>query len=441
MIRERFVITSELNGTELLRSLAAHGRDSFGLRIVTPVETARLALARSGVGMTDQLITANDATALVTSAFRENGYFNGTSFADVSAVAASLNRLRICIPQDEADTVYKVLKSGKFRNKNAALLKIYEEYSALLTEKRLMDGICLMRRAIEAARPISAEFFTLGETPLMPLEEKLVWVVSGGKYARIGLPELFGKEHGLPKIAKITNAYGASNEAEHILNDILDGGAPLDACVVAAADTASYSQIFLCLAERFGIPVTFGCGVPVMNANPGKLLSLLSAWNGSGYNGKEALAALLFSDAFDRGKLKGLLGDEIDLKQLVDTAGCLRLSMNRSENSEKLDRYRRFHGAALSDAAAALADELEKGYAYLIEKYSFIRRSGTLQDKIDRSAVKVLSEALRSFSDFGSEEDLPKLIPYLLQKNRLLGKQPRGIPARHLHRRSAQRSA
>lgn len=414
MIKERFVVTSGINGTELLRSLAAQGRDSFGLRIITPVELARLALARSGVGMTDELITADGETALVIAAFSGNGYYNESSFADASAVAASLGRLRRCITQDEPESVRRLLEAGEFKSKNAALLKIYEGYMSLLAENGLTDGVGLIRSAVKRARPIEAEFITLAETPLMPLEQALVGALSRGTVICTDIAGLLGKKRVPPMIADITNAYGASNEAEHILNDILESGVPLDSCVVAVADTARYSQLFLDMAERFGLPVTFGCGVPVMNANPGKLLSLIYEWNGPGMHGKDALSAVINSDAFDLNVLKEYIG--ADVRQLADTAGELRLSMDSAENAEKLARFRAHAGDAAAEPVTALAGELEKGYAYLIAKYALIRRGSTLQGKIDRSAVRVLGETLRSFARFGNEADIRKLIPSLLRK-------------------------
>lgn len=46
---ERIITVSGINGTELLRSLAAHGINTLGLRIMSPAELARTALMRSGI--------------------------------------------------------------------------------------------------------------------------------------------------------------------------------------------------------------------------------------------------------------------------------------------------------------------------------------------------------------------------------------------------------
>ena len=96
----------------------------------------------------------------------------------------------------------------------------------------------------------------LKEFPLTHLQKALIGNLSGESYKEISLCELNGVEDKSDDYSDITEAYGASNEVEHIIETIYSNGLTLDSCIVAAADTMKYSQLFYDIASQYKIPVT-----------------------------------------------------------------------------------------------------------------------------------------------------------------------------------------
>lgn len=101
-----------------------------------------------------------------------------------------------------------------------------------------------------------------------PLENALLQKISGGKApASISINELFKVDDKPIKISSYKNCYGASNEVETILSDIYSDK-NVDECTVAITDTVTNGQLFFDYALLYDIPMTFGCGIPIMNSNP-----------------------------------------------------------------------------------------------------------------------------------------------------------------------------
>lgn len=427
MISERFIVVSGVNGTELLRSLAKHGQKQFATRITSPVELARHALSHQGHFISGIVITPAEETAVMVSAMTGNGYFSDVSFADTEAVTNSLNTLRRLITENEHENIKQILSEGPFKEKNAALLAIYEKYLAICKKDNLTDGISLIREAIERCSPLAGQWLTIEEFPLTPLEEHLSFILSGGKLKSTNILELLQLDKTTTRIGSITEAYGISNEVESILAHMLRESRPFDNCVVAVTNTAEYSQHFFDLAQRYSMSVTFGCGVPILNANPAKLLKLINQWQSEGYCGIDALKSIVYSDVFERGQLEKLLPEELETTtfEMIKMSGNMRLSMDASSNAEKIANLRSVYNKdaitnkrALDTLAFAESVFLEfaKGFQYLIQKYSVIRTWNSHQSKIDRSSIKVIGEALGSLIKFGMYEDIPRMIPILLKK-------------------------
>ena len=422
MINEKIVLAPGINGTELLRSLAANGSDTFGMRIVSSVELARRSLAGSGIAIPGSMITSQEEAVLILRALGGNGYYSETSFSDAAAVAEALHTLRQYIVSDEENEIRRILGGGRFRKKNDALIEIWNRYMAYCRTNGLIDAVSLVRFAAEHAKPLNCECCVLAEVPVTPLDKHLLGRLSGGAYRSIAISDLTDKKTYLPEMPDIVRAYGAVNEAEHIINDIIKSTFKSDECIVAVTDTSGYSQLFYDIAVQYDLPITFGCGVPILNANPAKLLSLINKWDTDGYHGKDALGAMVYSDAFDRSALKDKLPEKLQafFGRAVDNAGEMRLSMDARGNAEKLARYRLLNedpeAHELADAMEIIFHEFERGYQYIVEKFSLIRKGGTHQGKIDRSAVKVIGDALKPFIRFDIAESIPRIVPEILNK-------------------------
>ncbi|MBQ6442872.1 MAG: hypothetical protein IJJ13_09840 [Lachnospiraceae bacterium] len=70
----------------------------------------------------------------------------------------------------------------------------------------------------------------------------------------------------------------------------------LDKGVIAVTDARTYSQIFFDQAINRTLPIIFGCGIPITNSDPAKLLDLYNKWMTTGLFSAASLAALLSSD-------------------------------------------------------------------------------------------------------------------------------------------------
>ena len=194
-MRERIVLAPGINEGELLSSLALHGVNSIGLRIVGSGELARLALMRSGISIEKGFVNSREEAAVVAEAVKGIPYFDRISFADIRELAACIRTMRCLVTDtDEAPTLERTLQKGIFAEKNEALLRVYRKYMEILAERNVTDAISLIRRAVTECSVISAEFLTLKEVPLKPLERKLIERVSGGNATETSLAVLFGTE-------------------------------------------------------------------------------------------------------------------------------------------------------------------------------------------------------------------------------------------------------
>ncbi len=418
MLQEKFLILPSLNGSELLRSLARRGINTFLLRAMSPVELARFALMRSGRPIPGTLLSAGDEVAVMARAMEGIGYFS-SSYAEAEAVTAAVRSMHQLLPHEEGAGIVKALLPGRFPDKNRALYAAYINYTAICDGEGLTDAISLMRMALEAPPLTGCGFTVLQEDPLSPLEEALLMALSGGSYTEKTIPALFGAGQKPLCIKDIARAYGASNEAEDILGQILESGAPLDSCVIAAANTAEYAQLFFDLSQQHNIPMTFGCGVPISNTNPAKLLKLLHHWDTLGCHGKDALSDLLYSPSFNREELQKRLDPSISLDSIIELAGDLQLSMDGADNRRKLRALEAAAPSAvpyrLMEATDILFHEFARGHHYMVERYSVIRGGAGHLGRIDRSASKVIGDALTSYTRYFGK-DVSRMLPSLFKK-------------------------
>ena len=417
-MRERIILAPGLNGTELTRSLALHGVNSIGLRICNAAELARLALMRSGISIAEDFVSAREETAIAAEAAAGEPYFGRTSYSDIQEIASAIRRMRcLAASADEEGELERALPAGIFKEKNAALMNVYRRYMAILRQKNALDAVSLIRKAAAEARVISAEFMTLSEYPLTPVEKVLLNKVSGGAVRETCIRELFGIRERSIHIESFKNCYGAPNEVETILTDIYarkeqgeraaatamagstaqeapatqgerTAAATLDQCTVAVTDADTYSQLFYDYAMLYDIPVTFGCGIPIANSNPARLTALYYKWITGGFFGAEAIYEMLSSDAFDRAKLFGRLSgrsggealpgqpegtaparpENFSRRTFMESLGSLRLTNDAETNRRRVADFRR----AVTEEAELIRDEKSKEYRHIRKKLQCI---------------------------------------------------------------------
>lgn len=478
-MRERIILAPGLNGTELTRSLALHGVNSIGLRICNAAELARLALMRSGISIAEDFVSAREETAIAADAAAGEPYFGRASYSDIQEIAAAIRRMRcLAASADEEGALERALSAGIFKEKNAALMNVYRRYMAILRQKNALDAVSLIRKAATEARVISAEFMTLSEYPLTPVEKVLLNKVSGGAVRETCIRELFGIRERSIHIESFKNCYGAPNEVETILTDLyarkeqgerLTAGDPscctaqatpeeraaatatLDQCTVAVTDADTYSQLFYDYAMLYDIPVTFGCGIPIANSNPARLTALYYKWITGGFFGAEAIYEMLSSDAFDRAKLFGQLAERpagaapaspegFSRRTFMESLGSLRLTNDRETNRRRVADFRR----AVTEEAERIKDEKSKEYRHIrkklqcipaletmaeelalpveefVSKYSCIRKGSAtnaerLTMMLDQAAAGAIYEELKVIRSSGVGQSVDDILPNILR--------------------------
>jgi len=429
-MRERIILAPGVVGTELLGTLAKLGTNTIGTRVMSPEGLAEFALMRSGISMSGEYLTRKDAALVVDTFMKDLGYFENVSFADAETMAQTLFSVRQMIPEKEAETIHEKLTDGEFKEKNKALIKAYDLYMSFLADEGKIDFICKIRKALEEAAPIDADFVILNEFPLNPLEKALTEKLSPRQVEQIRIADLAELTEEQNSNIVITDCYGASNEVRDILGYIYREGIPLDQCIIAVANTSQYSQLFneICLENK--IPVRFGCGVSINTSNPARLLRLYQNWQTKGYHGVDALRSMLKSSAFDRDALKKLLlkdpeKERISWDDLTQVAGYLRLSADAAINEERLKGYQEYleeksfrnddekeSAFFIADCAAALAKELEKGVVYWIRTYSKIRKFDIAA--IDKEAQNLICDRVAGYLSTDESRSLDGIIDSVL---------------------------
>ncbi|MBQ8965149.1 PD-(D/E)XK nuclease family protein [Ruminococcus sp.] len=425
-MKEKICLIPSANGTEFMRSLAKRGVCPAGLRIVDGTELARLGLAVSGKSVKGRLISPRSQAAAAGAVMKDIEYFRPAAYTDAQLLASALDKLRGAA---DDDVLHEKLPEGLFADKNAALLEALDAYENHLEEQGLTDRITVMRQALAECEALDGElyeFLYAEGYPLSPLESRLLEKLSGGKAECVTLAGLYGAENAEPKAEALTEAYGASNEAEDIIDCIFKKGLPLDSCLIAVTDTAKYSQLFSEVCGRYDIPLTLGCGTLLTSTYPAKLLSLIRSWAAEGCFGIDGLSDMLFSEAFDRKKLYKAIFPEKEehpsgrLKAAVRAAGELRLGFDREMNSRRIREYSMTLDPASTDKdvieqlaalkdAEALFEELGRGAGYIIDKYAVRRRNALGAG--DKAAAVRLGSQLRELVG----EDITEVIPQLLK--------------------------
>ncbi len=454
-MHEHIILTPGLNGNELIKNLALHGVNCFNLRIVSAGEFARIALMRSGINVSEEFIDPNEQIVHIAKAVKDVEYFGKPSFVDIRNITAAVDQMRSLVAeQDEAAVLKDTLSKGIFIEKNNALLDVYERYMQILEDMDAIDSVMLIRKAIAKCSAITAEFSVLEEYPLNPLQNALIQKVSGGNVKTVCISSLFGASDKPLKISSYKNCYGASNEVETILADIYSGK-NLDECTVAITDPATYGQLFFDYALLYDIPMTFGCGIPIMNSNPAKLLNLYYGWMTNGFYGSEAVNTMLNSNAFDKSKLRSVLpesGEGFSWSMFYEVLGQIRFTTEQKTNEERLKRFVRAlaedeRHVDKDDAKAVkailqkklcipflevMAKELALDTIDFITKYSYIRTGDSTSSKallmrLDFSALNEIKEQMLLIKDVDLNMTKEDIILSVLRNNILVQQSEPGM--------------
>lgn len=419
-MKERIVFAPGLNGRELLVNLALHGKNSFNLRVCDACELARIALMRSNVHISSDFVSKKEEVLRIEKAVKGEKYFESSSYADLQKIADAIRLMRSLVPSnDEEQCISEIMGKGIFQDKNNALVSVYRKYVQILKDENAVDGVSLIRMAIEKCDKLDSEFIELKEYPLNPLEKALLNKLSGGNVLQKKIVQLYEKTEAEIDIEEIRNCYGEANEIETILSEIYKAN-QVDQCVVAITDKATYSQLLFDYAVLHDVPMSFGCGIPIANSNPAKLLKLYSKWSNNGVDSAVALKEMLSSSAFDRSKLKKAFPcqENFHWNTFYDILVDLRLTPDETTNKKRLDDFKKAIEEDERDAEGTkdlqkiqqkksyisalevVASELVLQTEEFIDKYAYIRRgsdsySAMLLMALDNSAAMAISRELK----------------------------------------------
>ncbi|MCR5738209.1 MAG: PD-(D/E)XK nuclease family protein [Lachnospiraceae bacterium] len=443
-MRERICLAPGANGVELLKSLAMKGVNCLNLRVVGAGELARMGLMRSGIAISEDFVSSGEEVALIAQAVKCVSYFDKATYSDIQQISGAIRRMRCLVSSgDEAEQIELAMNQGIFMNKNSALIQVYKNYMNILKRDKLIDLVSLMRRAASESCAIDADFFILEEYPLKPLERALLDKLSGGKYEVKTLPDLFGVSGASVKAESFKNCYGAPNEVETILTDIYTGK-NLDTCTVAVTDPATYGQLFFDYALLYDMPITFGCGIPIINSNPARLLVLYYKWMTGGFFGSYALNEMLSSGAFDRKVLREIYpvpDEDFSWSLYSDVLGSLRLTNDAEINKTRLKEFADSvsEEEALADPEdekavkkvrrkklcipflEVIAAELALPAEEFILKYSYIRKGNATNSQrllmmLDMAANRAIYDELRIMRASGVEQATDDMILNVLKR-------------------------
>ena len=412
-MKERILVVP--NSNKLSLSLAYQDKYLFNTRVFTSVELAREALLRSGKVCNKEFISRNDELSYYKELIDSVSYFKTSKLADIKNVNQTINTIRKLVVKDETTEIKNNLSKGPFKEKNDALYEIYEKYINKLNSENKVDTIGLIRYAIDNANVIDAEFITLNEYPLQPLEEVLINKVSNN-VTRKSIFDLFEVEENGIHIESYKNCYGSSNEVATIINDIFaNKDKEMDQCVVACADYPTYSQIFNDYACKNDIAITFGNGISIVNSYPGKLLQQYHYWSSEGNFGWEPFFKLIYSPYFNYDLLNSLVHienpEKYDDQKFWDRLSRLRLTNDSVINKQRIEDFKKsISRADLNDndklekfvpSFEVIASEFALPVEEFLDKYFTTRSSNEFVIKLDETAKKTIINEIKSIKNMG----------------------------------------
>ncbi|MBR2825961.1 MAG: PD-(D/E)XK nuclease family protein [Erysipelotrichaceae bacterium] len=414
-MREKIILAPGANRTELIRSLALCGKGSFGVRIYNSAYSlAADMLLRKGI-VNDNVMTDREAVYLVFSCMKSVKAFDNSSFTDAINMAGSFSTLRKLITADEGAQMERLVRESDFAAKNRSFLEAFGEYRNSLAGRK--DSIDVIRQAVETVRDVDAEFISLSEFPLLPLERELINRLSGNSAREMSIRGLFGVEEKPYHDIRYIRAYGNSNEVENTLNYIFENEINLDDCVIAVTDQNKYGQLMLEYSQKYDIDIAFAGGISINNSEPARLLRLYHQWDANGYHGVDALWDMLNSSCFDMEKLRERFSSEISrsvFRNTADRAGQLKFSPDLSENRKKAEQYMPLiteKDRIDAEVLMVLAEELGRDVCSFLSEYSVIKNGS------DEEALRIITDMIGGYLKYNPSGSYTDIIENILSSN------------------------
>lgn len=428
MLKQTIYLATHINESEKLKSLAIFHHNTINTHYFNALELAKYLLQLSGVTINKTFISNDDIAAALYKDIKKIKYFEKFTLNDILGLIDSVNDLRSYIVTDEEKEINDKLPPLPFEEKNKAIKEVYHLMQQFFKENNLIDEVGLIRYALDNTKTFSNINF-INVNDKYPLHIALLNKASGGNV------QLLTYEDKPLKIASYVKGFGQTNEVENILRYIYDNKIPFDQCLVAAAETKDYANIFTNYRDVLGLPITIGTGTIVLETRPGKLFSIINDWIDNFYN-TEYLKNIIYDESFNLTKLKETLmipeddfeeinksleyPEIISLDSIITTVGDMKLTFDERDNNKKLDEY--YHLLCKYEKegfnkentirrkqeyeyVARFVNELSLGFSQFFEKYVITN------DAKDKNALgKILKCLFYHFTYGVSYEDIKKTI-------------------------------
>ena len=112
LTKERVILANGAGGSELLKSLAKHGRSCFNLRILSSIDLARYILTKSGIPVKEDFIDATEERVYIVKALMGETYFGKVTYNDVIRISEAIRLMR-SLAADESQ-IESILEKGIF---------------------------------------------------------------------------------------------------------------------------------------------------------------------------------------------------------------------------------------------------------------------------------------------------------------------------------------
>ncbi|HEX7070470.1 MAG TPA: PD-(D/E)XK nuclease family protein, partial [Rhodothermales bacterium] len=309
--RKCVFVPSRQVGYNLGSALAREGVSWVNLELVTPLDHAR-AIAAPVLAAEGYRPLPDDARLLLVEQVVAEvlDADPGSYFAEVPrsgglarAFLGTLKSLRLS-GLEPAD-VDRTLTSAKGRFIAAA----YQAYRSRLDAQHYYDDARVFEKAIDRM-PLApgAVYAILDETSVAGLAGRYIESVAGSNLVRVGVPDVdldppyqsaADRLASLPRIEaepapqasrSLYTCIGSEGQLREVLRAMLASGVPLDAVEIVYTSERPFLTRLVDLADRFGVPLVFGAGIPVGLTRPGQALLGFLRWIESDLSARELVA-------------------------------------------------------------------------------------------------------------------------------------------------------
>ncbi|MCA9738794.1 MAG: PD-(D/E)XK nuclease family protein [Gemmatimonadetes bacterium] len=328
--RKILVAATRGEGRELLRALVRAGTPWIGWEVTTPrplaVECVGATLAEQGVRLLDEFEEQALLDEAIDVALERTGDTDlgpgpeAPSFNDLSealgfrrALAGAVQAMRL-----GGLGVGDVARAGfADPHKQALLRAALASYERALARMRAADSARVLADAAARVRTDAAalpdaqlhlvpglgargragEFLAalrergaqvLATDPVVGLDAPSGWIWSAE-----GEPGPLGRLHASGSVSApvpgldLFAAASVEEELREVLRRALGAGLPWDEVEIVTPDAQVYGSALHALAERLGVPVTFGVGLQVARTRPGRALATWFRWIEGGFHAAE----------------------------------------------------------------------------------------------------------------------------------------------------------